>query len=880
MRRDRARRGLLSEDPGRASAPTAALGDGAPEGLEEPREPDLPDWQALLDLARRWEVHRGEAAQVARVEEWIGGVETAATAERLDRLRDATRILRRWLRRSGGTWGSRLPALVAGLVLVGFGVGMGTGVILPGVDRVWGGGLAVTGLVVLAWSLLERHGARRRRVELRAEYGALRRGDEALPQPRSWTPAEVAASLDELDRQLAEARLEEEKAVRWRGLAARREEVVARGAELERERDRLLERLGALPALGSEIDPAPLASFVEALATWREAATEVAETEAARAELEAERSRVLEHIGRDLERLGGGAPEDAIEAASRIASLRDRAGEHRRARETLATLAGPNGERSRVEARLREAEESLAAIYRGLDLEPGDRSGLARLLERFDRFRADRDAAREARWRRTEAEGALAGDDGERPESADEVDRGTLENERERLAARAGQVEELIRRLQDLETRIRTARGGHDLEDALAELEAAEDDLVRARKVEARKVAAWQLVTWLRGAAGRSHRPAVLRAASDLFARFTRGRYRLLDPEGDPPVFRARESDTGLVRRLDQLSAGTRVQLLIAVRLAFAESQERGPRLPLVLDETLANSDEWAAEAVMNALLEVAGPDGGSSGRQIVYFTAQQDEVAKWRVALASNSAPSHFQIIDLAEVRQLQEADERPWAEIDRARPQVPPPDGMTREEYARALGVPGIDPWKGIGALHLWYVIDDLETLHRVLQVGPDRWGRLAALLESGHGSALLGSGKQAERRALSAAARAQCVEAIAKAWRQGRGRRLDRGVLIDSRAVSDTFLDEVSELAAALNGDPASLIEALRAGEVKRFQTAKIEQLEEFLTEQGYLDDRPVLDREEILTRALRAVAAEIEAENLTLEEVEDLVDRVKG
>jgi len=881
-RQARARRGLPAGDAvwqGEA----ADASDGG-----EPAPPDLPAWQEVVDLARRWEIHRGETAQVARVEEWIGGVETATTAERLDRLRDATRILRRWLRRPGGAWSPRLPALAAALALAGAGVGA----ILLGFDRLWGGALAAAGLVVLVWMLLERHSARRQRAELAAEYEALRRGDDELAAPGSWTAAEVAGALDDLERDLSEVRLEEEKAVRWRGLAGRRDELAQRAAALERDRDALLARLGALPALGSEVDLAPLASFVEALAAWREATAEVSEAEAARAMLLEKRGSVLESIARELEALGDGAPEDAIEAASRIASLRDRAGEHRRAGEALAALVGAEGERSRVEARLREAEEGLAAIYRALDLRAGDRTGLARLLERFDDYRAAGDAAREAQWRRTEAEAALArlgGEPAEGPEGAaqpGEVDRATLEAEGERLAARAGEVEALIRRLQDLETRIRAARGGHDLEDALAELDAAEQDLRRARDAEARKVVAWRLTAWLRSAAGRSHRPVVLRQATDLFARFTRGRYELLDPEGVPPVFRARESETGLVRRLDELSAGTRVQLLIAVRLAFAESQERGLRLPLVLDETLANSDEWAAEAVMGALLEVARVDGGD-GRQIVYFTAQHDEVAKWQAALDAHSDAPQAAVIDLGRLRRWQAAAEPARLAVRHEAPEPPPePPPETRsadarerrEEYARLLAVPGLDPWSGPGGVHLWHLVDSPDVLYALLSRDVEHWGQLETL---GRASAerLLGGGEEGEERWLRAAARARCLGVLFAAWREGRGKPVDRGVLLASGAVNaETFLDQIADLARDLGGDAKALVTALRERSDERtkgFLTKKTEELEAYLTEEGFLDDRPRLDPDALEQRALAALGQEVAAGHLSVAEIRELI-----
>ncbi len=76
---------------------------------------------------------------------------------------------------------------------------------------------------------------------------------------------------------------------------------------------------------------------------------------------------------------------------------------------------------------------------------------------------------------------------------------------------------------------------------------------------------------------------------------------------------------------LEELSSGTRVQLLMAARLAFIETMEQGPQLPLILDETFANSDDVRARAVMDATIEIC-----RRGRQVVYFTARHEEVAQW----------------------------------------------------------------------------------------------------------------------------------------------------------------------------------------------------------------------------------------------------------
>jgi len=87
---------------------------------------------------------------------------------------------------------------------------------------------------------------------------------------------------------------------------------------------------------------------------------------------------------------------------------------------------------------------------------------------------------------------------------------------------------------------------------------------------------------------------------------------------------------------LDRLSAGTRVQLLLSVRLAFIEQQEQGYRLPIILDETLANSDDEKAEQIMHAVLEICRND-----RQVFYCTAQMDELDKWKQTIDSDDEPT-----------------------------------------------------------------------------------------------------------------------------------------------------------------------------------------------------------------------------------------------
>ena len=75
------------------------------------------------------------------------------------------------------------------------------------------------------------------------------------------------------------------------------------------------------------------------------------------------------------------------------------------------------------------------------------------------------------------------------------------------------------------------------------------------------------------------------------------------------------------------------------------------------------------------------------------------------------------------------------------------------------------------------------------------------------------------------------AQATETWREAWHTGRGRRVDRGALEETEAVSTTFIDRVAALAEEYNGEAPLIIEALRRGEVKRFHDSKADELETY-------------------------------------------------
>lgn len=105
-------------------------------------------------------------------------------------------------------------------------------------------------------------------------------------------------------------------------------------------------------------------------------------------------------------------------------------------------------------------------------------------------------------------------------------------------------------------------------------------------------------------------------------------------------------------------------------------------------------------------------------------------------------------------------------------------------------------------------------------------------------------------------------------------GRPQAIDRSVLENSYAVSDKFIDEVSQKRSELNGNPEKLLEALRNGEISRFSSRKTDELQEYLKEQGYLIDEEQLSKDDILVR----MQAFISGKDVDKQELERMIGNV--
>lgn len=411
----------------------------------------------------------------------------------------------------------------------------------------------------------------------------------------------------------------------------------------------------------------------------------------------------------------------------------------------------------------------------------------------------------------------------------------------------AGLADEIAR----IEERVDHAAGSGEFESRQADVDVAVAELAAARDAYTEDLAGNSLLEEIETEHERHTQPARLRVAADLFARFTRHRHRLeLGPAGEASGFRAIDAETGRGLALGELSDGTRMQLLLAARLAFAIDAEGGHHPPIFLDEALTASDPERFHAVADAVFELA-----ADGRQIFYLSCNPADVAMFEQMAAQAGAP-RVPVFDLGRLRG-RSAALADGLRLSVATPvRVPPPGDDDPDVYALRIGVPRPLPGDGAERLHLFHVLrDDLPLLHRLLdEARIERIGHWHGLRSSPLLRSFLGDDERAYVDAV-----VEVAERYVEAYAIGRGRRVDRAALEASDAVSPLFIEPLTKLARDLGGDAVALIAALEARQIPNFRKGKIDLLRSALEASGHFDPAEPLRAQALRAQTLARIPA---------------------
>jgi DNA repair protein SbcC/Rad50 len=211
------------------------------------------------------------------------------------------------------------------------------------------------------------------------------------------------------------------------------------------------------------------------------------------------------------------------------------------------------------------------------------------------------------------------------PPGDDSGDPVALQQQLEQLVRTKHDGEKEIERIEgELATYNRTyPGGGARLEELLAACEAEETRLTHARDAA---LLARGVIEKSKDEVHRNFAPHLNALAGPALAEITAGRYTEVSVDPKDFALRVRAPEHTATVAMDKLSSGTQEQLYLSLRAATAQALGReDERVPLLLDDALAHSDEVRLAAAVRHLAQIA------QRQQVLLFTQREGVVAAAR---------------------------------------------------------------------------------------------------------------------------------------------------------------------------------------------------------------------------------------------------------
>lgn len=788
------------------------LGEQIPQDfLKTADAPLLAHLEAWCD---RVEEHQGNAAAVAELEKNLGNLSpppASGAAEDIQRLRD-------WLaaeRAQGGSGKLRnLLAAAAILVLI---VSVVLGFVVHPV-----GFSGVLGAVCLglAWLFSDVKSAQQCRKEVK---------ERCQRSPQTWTRPAVNSLLVELEQQLAEELEIRQRITRWAPvLNTRKSEIEAESRKLSEDSDELGQRLGFVPRLGRKCFGMVAKAMIDWQIAHRASTASATASEKVTGEIEDLRNSILPKLG-DFRMLGVTPDFDSAMLAGWISDLRDL---DQQFRDAGRGMDSGRGTVSRILKDIRGGQKRINDVYLKIGSDEADYARLNELLGRWKDFRDANQRVDEYGQVEREARKFFEEYQDLTAESLDD-----LNSEMESLGNPDGRLAEVNQDRGEIRGRLQDARRSTAVEERRIEFDNRRTELLGERERMLASVAGLVIAEQVQRKVASETVPIVQRRAGELLREFTRGACDLIVENGNVRALQA--SETQRPFELHELSDGTRVQLFIAIRLAFVEQGEQGWQLPLFFDEAFANSDDERGRKIMDALAAIS-----KQGRQVFYFTSQAAEYGRWAEVLA-NLGDCESSLLPLRKAF----GPPNVQAQLNPPERYPEPLENESYWQYAERIGVSKvINPWiSSADEVPLVHVLDNSRDLRNLLESGVQGWGTLARL---GVGECGLKGGGVAFQMARK---RAEFLFGVCGLWQRGRGRPITREHLSEAGATNTpkaSRLEDMWKHAMQFGRDAKRLCEALEQKEISVAQLGPkiIANLREICEEKGLIaPDEPIGDGE---------------------------------
>lgn len=688
-----------------------------------------------------------------------------------------------------------------------------------------------------------------------------------LTAPSPWNTKNVAHRIDELTENLSDIKETDRIIQRLKNCRDRLDKLKNRIDKSNSERKEWVDKLQAAPGFPktNSNDFSSLYWFLLQVKKWQDAHIQ---SESLVAEKEESRERYqneLRVVNALLEKSDFDKVNDATEGKASFNELK--AQENTRINQVR--IIEQKNEEIKIQKNLKlRNEEKLSKIYQSIDVAENEKETVQGLINKLDNYKQvsrDHYAANQVFSRKQK----LLQEHSLYIKHEEEIKNLSIDQAEQKSSQNkdiSDGLEDIQKQITEIETLIQTKKKGHELEDVLTEKEKALDSLHQLYKKNLSSITGNLIINQLKKETQNKNRPKVFNRAKEIFSKITNGRYELsLDDRGEPN-FRAYDTVLKLGQGLSELSTGTRVQLLLSVRLAYVETVESSIKLPLLADELLANSDDERARAIIESLIEIS-----REGRQVFYFTAQADEVDKWMTYLKEQPDLDH-------KIFQLDGGSNKSYDysefELDpnsfRLTQKIPAPNGKSHKEYGEIIQKQPFNILiQNTSELQLWYLIEDVDLLHDCLDRGIKNWGQLESYFDND--GKIQNFDDDIFNRLRN---RVELLKRFQGWYRKGRSLPIDRDVLVSSDAITPAFIDRVADKLNELNRDPNQLIQALRYGEIPRFRADNADDLEQFLIAEGYIDYEEIMESDDILIN----MHAFISNSEMQIEEAGDFINRI--
>ena len=601
-------------------AALSAIGEGNVDELAL----DLSKHGQLFEFLRASEAHKGRAGSIEERLRLLDRVERHGDGQGdLEKLRGAAGSLRSWLREPASETlpdrsRMRRPWILSAIAIAVAGAGLAVFV------DPWFALLVATaaGIALPVLVLGNRSASSGERTARQAAFRKF-----GVEEPDAWDIPSVESRLHSLETETASI---EAASYRARDRDVERQSLNNELAGMSEERTSLDARRQELTdslKLDAPLFDAELVDLARALDQLRSARIKDESAAGKVDRLNQRHAKLLTDLADILDRHGEARPTDAATAMARLNKL---AGRNTRLVQAISDEQQAAGQHEEVSGDREAALRAISQIYSEAALDDGDLHGLTELVDSLPHYR-------DLKSKKTSIEGQIELDRTELTKTGEadlgQRDRPSLERLLGELAAEATKADGLRNEIAEIEADVKQARRGSSVQDFIAVREEAREETARiaaTRRCSQRRVDFSSMAS--KRNIEQTQLPRVFERARNHFSEFTHHNYELrLSKEAKSPRLFAVELSSGEGRELDELSDGTRAQLLLAARITFAEEVEHGQVLPLFLDEALDQSDPARFEAIVRGLGRVAE----DQGRQIFYLTADPLDVDRIQDALA-----------------------------------------------------------------------------------------------------------------------------------------------------------------------------------------------------------------------------------------------------